>query len=79
MDLHRYLRYQGGIELFHVHPPKAGISPQSIFENRIGWAKTYLKKVELVDSPSWGQACTTAECLASAGFRVAQELEIFGL
>ena len=27
---------------------------QSIFENRVGWARTYLKKACLLDSPSRG-------------------------
>lgn len=41
---------------------------QTYFSNRIGWARTYLKKAGLLDSPAKGVLCLTAE-----GQRVCKE------
>lgn len=40
---------------------------QSIFENRVGWARTYLKKAGLVDTPRWGHASITEKGLVVLG------------
>jgi restriction system protein len=36
---------------------------QAIFDNRVAWAKTYLKKAGLIDSPKRGTFCITEEGL----------------
>ena len=41
---------------------------QTYFANRVGWARTYLKKAGLIDSPAKGMFCITAE-----GKKVVQE------
>ena len=33
---------------------------QWTFNNRVGWARTYMKKAELLDSPRRGEFCITA-------------------
>ena len=42
-------------EHFHLSPPERAellpSGPQGVFKNRIGWARTYLKKACLIDLP----------------------------
>lgn len=44
---------------------------QAIFDNRIGWCRTYLKKAQLIESPSRGQYKIT-----EAGIKVFNENEV---
>ena len=47
--------------------------PVSLFDNRIGWTRTYLKKAGLIDSPARG----ARECGRAAGQRVLAALSFF--
>ena len=62
----------GVVKAFHLSEEDlAQLLPsgrQTYFANRVGWARTYLKKAGLIESPSKGVFCITPE-----GLRVLQE------